>query len=405
MTRRLTLKSLSLLLLWLSFVNTQGLKIFDKQETLLLDSVKEHAIRTSKPTSFYRRVLQNVRGGDEMSKNHADVRLIESMTDHAPTTNLDGPITDLPSSTRTNLELSTLSLSVVQKLRSIRGGEEDEDYDLEEEYDEEDDEDYDDDDDEEEENLLDTVVDTVSVVSKKSSVLAVKYSKIGAIWIKQWSRDIFRACKRAIEAGKLELEEGTDDDSLIAELSEDEEDPPVLIVYGKKVWRLSKRVYRTMESMTFAFWKFDDEDIIVDMEEEVEEEQNAFKSTISFFTNLKRTKNTEEDTPQVVDITEKEVSNEKAMKCVGGDIVPSLTKTKNIKSLTLEAPLDDVADEQTSTSVVEPAVVTIIPKTRKRDVFFNVVLGAASILMWEQGGKAFFEQGVTKVKEEISKRK
>jgi hypothetical protein len=230
--------------------------------------------------------------------------------------------------------------------------------------------------------VLDQVVETAIILSKKTSILALKASKISAIWLKRWSLDLYYACERAIYAGRDELENMTDDDALIDELSDSEDSEAakslqqkakrVTLQGSKKLWRISKRLFGTATKMTIAFWSYDDDEFIVDTQEEVEMSLPA----ISFFSKFKL--HTEKEDHELPGTSSLANSVTKCRVVGGGDstttITPETTKTKRYRRRR-------VAKEEPAT------VVTVIPRTtRKRDVFAKVVIGIASILLWETAG-------------------
>lgn len=242
-----------------------------------------------------------------------------------------------------------------------------------------------------EEDAIDVVVETVFDLSRRTSILAWKASKVTAFWFKQWSLDVYRACMRAVEAGRLELEEGGDDIWLIAELSDAEEASRFQGI-KKKAMRLSKRCFKTAKQMTIAFWSMDDDD---DFLFDQEGDEDMFQQpSISFFSKFKLHKEYQEE--EKLEEENSSAAEKVCAKCVGGD---GTVPTKRRRSRTA-ATKDALKSAETTT-------VTIIPKVSKgRKLLVNLVVGVASIVLWEQvGGQALLSKGVQMVMQSRSTEK
>jgi hypothetical protein len=253
---------------------------------------------------------------------------------------------------------------------------------------------------ENEDEAIDVVLETVVDLSKRTSILALKASKVTAIWVRQWSLDFYRACQRAIEAGRLELEEG-DDDWLIAELSEEEEESRFQAA-RKKALRLSKRCFKTMTQMTIAFWTMDDDDILLDEETE----ENVFKlPSISFFSKFKLHKEYQEDTQNnnVQEEEEETVAGKVRAKCVGGD---DSSPTKRRRHRRRSSRNDKTPTTTDADMTSDTTTVTVIPKIAKgRKLWTNVAVGIASIVLWQQvGGQALLAKGMHMVQHHLQTR-
>eukprot|EP00980_Cylindrotheca_fusiformis_P029890 scaffold24012_cov186-Cylindrotheca_fusiformis.AAC.3 len=240
---------------------------------------------------------------------------------------------------------------------------------------------------EEKQEVYDTteaVVETVVDLTKRTSILALKASKITAIWLKQWSWDLYRACLRAIEAGRLELEEGGDDSWLISELSDDDESSSRFQKYKKKLVRLFLRCFKTAKSMTIAFWSMDDDydDLLFD-ENLAQKEQPS----VSFFSKVKLHKDSEEKEEYLPReaIVEGSSVYRVDMRCVGGD--GSIVTIKRAKQM-------------------PPSAVTVSfnDSLRRRKILVNVVVAVASIALWEQvGGQALLAKAVQMVQQRMQR--
>jgi hypothetical protein len=255
-------------------------------------------------------------------------------------------------------------------------------------------EDYEQDEAEEVENedeAIDVIYETVVDLSKRTSILARKASKVTAIWVKQWSLDLYRACRRAIDAGRLELEEGGDDVWLIVELSEEEEESRFQAAH-KKALRLSKRCFKTVTQMTIAFWTMDDDDILLDEEKE----ENVFKlPNISFFSKFKLHKEYQEENQDNTVQEEENVAEKVRAKCVGGDD-SSPTKRRHHHRRRRSSRNDKTATTTDVDMTSDTTTVTVIPKIAKgRKLWTNVAVGITSIVLWQQvGGQALLAKGM-----------
>jgi hypothetical protein len=232
-----------------------------------------------------------------------------------------------------------------------------------------------------EDEATDVILETVVDLSKRTSILARKASKVTAIWVKQWYLDAYRACERAIEAGRQELEEGGDDDWLIAQLSEEEEESRFQAA-RKKVLRLSKRCFKTMTQMTIAFWTMDDDDILLDEEKE----ENVFKlPTTSFLSKFKLHKEYQEDNQ------DNTVQEEEEEECGEGS-----SPTKRRRYRRRSSRNDKTATTTDVDMTSDTTTVTVIPKIATgRKLWTNIAVGVASIVLWELvGAQALLAKGM-----------
>lgn len=237
----------------------------------------------------------------------------------------------------------------------------DSDYEVEEEEDEVDDE---------EKEHLEIAIETAVEVSRRAGVLALKFSKVAAFWVRQWSWDIYRACERAVGACREELVESGEDVVLTkAEMK----GATRLQLFRKKSWRITKRTCKMIAKMTVAFWTMDDNDILVSDKEETE----TIKPKFSFLEKLKLSNDAEEEDEEV-EVEEKEKSCKPESSSHGRR---KKRKSKRVKKKKASASLTSTKAPKDE----EKTVVTVVPRVRtSRRVVIGLAVGVVCGFFWEQ---------------------
>lgn len=233
-----------------------------------------------------------------------------------------------------------------------------------------------------EDQSLEMVVATMKIVSQRTGILAWKVSKVAAKWAWQWSYDVYRACERAVDAGRAELAQGDYYGKVNAEM--DKAATTRLEKIHRKTLMLGKYTFRILSKMTVAFWTLDDDDIL-------DFNIDTIKPKFSFLDKLKLRTDYEVD-EDIIDETD------------AADAAKTSRRRRKRKCKSKSCNTGSSKKDKESNE--EKTVVTVVPKIKrsKRLILSSVAIGVASRLLWEHvGTKALLMKGISLLPQKLKR--